>query len=161
MDADDWLSHPSPDELVITHPYAIAKGITHAGGAGRVIATGPTIGKNADCIIVPVRERGVGEVQAVECINAQGKKCTFGPKSGGYLLLGNTLDKSVPWHVAEGWADAFTVVWHWPNHDGSTRDNCVCAVAFGKGNLDKCAEQIIEHHAPDEIILLHDAETSK
>lgn len=160
MDADDWLCHPSPDELVITHPYAINKGITSAGGAARGIATGPTIGKNADCIIVPIRENGIGKVQAVECINAQGDKCGFGPKSGGYLLLGNTLDKSIPWYVAEGWADAFSLVWHWPNPDGSKPDNCACAAAFGK-ELDKCAELIIEHHAPDEIIIVHDAKTRK
>lgn len=151
MDADDWLSHPSTDETVASHPYAIAKGISHAGGAGRVVATGPTIGRNQDCIIVPIRERGVGEVQAVECINAQGKKCTFGPKAGGYLLLGNTLDKTIPWFVAEGWASAYSTIWHLPNPDGGKPDNCVCAVAFGKSNLDNCAKQIEEHHNPDKI----------
>jgi putative DNA primase/helicase len=161
MQADNWLSQPSPDELVITHPYAIKKGITSAGGAGRGIATGPNIGKNADCIIVPIRERGVGRVQAVECINARGDKCTFGPKSGGYLLLGNTRDKTIPWFVAEGWADSYSAVWHWPNPDGSKRDNCACAVAFGKGSLDQCAEQIAEHHAPDKITILVDGERFK
>ena len=143
-----------PDELVITHPYAIAKGIESTGGAARGIATGPTIGKNADCIIVPVRERGIGKVIAVECINPQGNKCTFGPKSRGYLLLGNTRDKSIPWYVAEGWASAYSMVFHWPNPDGSKWDNCACAVSFGKGNLDHCAEQIAEHHAPDKLTIM-------
>jgi putative DNA primase/helicase len=151
---DDWLSHPSPDELVNTHPYAIAKGVDATGGAARGIATGSEIGKKADCLIIPIRERGVGKVQAVECINAEGKKQTFGPKSGGYLLLGNTLDKSVPWFVAEGWASAYSTVWHLPNPDGSKPDNCVCAVSFGKANLDHCAQQIVEHHAPDKITIL-------
>jgi hypothetical protein len=161
MQADNWLSQPSTDELIVAHPYVIAKGITHAGGAGVGNATGGIIGKNADCIIVPIREHGIGKVQAVECINSNGKKQTFGPKSGGYLLLGNALDKSVPWYVAEGWADAYSVVWHWPNEDGSKHDNSVCAVAFGKGNLENCAKQILEHHDPDEITVLHDAERSK
>jgi putative DNA primase/helicase len=154
MHADDWLSHPSPDELVITHPYAIKKDIAGAGGAARGIATGRLIGKNADCIIVPIRERGIGKVQAVECINADGAKQTFGPKSGGYLLLGNTLDKSIPWFVCEGWASAYSTIWHLPNPDGSKPDNCACAVSFGKGNLDNCAKQIAEHHAPDKITIL-------
>jgi putative DNA primase/helicase len=162
MQADNWLSQPSPDESIATHPYAVAKGITHAGGAGRVIATGSKIGKNADCIIVPVRERGIGKVQAVECINPEGRKQTFGPKSGGYLLLGNTLDKSIPWFVVEGWADAYSVIWHLNNPDGSKRDNCVCAVAFGKGNLENCAKQILQHHDPDnDVLVIHDAERSR
>ena len=161
LDDDAWLSNPSPDETVALHPYAIAKGITHAGGAGIGIASGRIIGRNQNCIIVPIRERGVGEVQAVECISGQsldGKwpKQTFGPKSGGYLLLGNTLDKSVPWYVAEGWADAYTAVWHWPNEDGSKRDNSVCAIAFGKGNLGSCAKQVEAHHDPDEITIIQE-----
>ena len=156
MQADDWLSHPSPDELVLTHPYAIAKGITHAGGAGRGFATGSIIGKRADCLIIPIREQGVGKVQAVECINPQGKKQTFGPKSGGYLLLGNTLDKSIPWFVCEGWASAYSTIWHLPNPDGGKHDNCVCAVSFGKANLDHCADQIEAHHDPDEITIIRE-----
>ena len=154
MQGDDWLSHPSPDVSVAAHPYAIAKGVTHAGGTGRYQASGRIVGKKADCLIIPIRERGIGKVQAVECINADGKKQTFGPKSGGYLLLGNTLDKSIPWFVAEGWASAYSMVWHWPNPDGSKTDNCVCAVSFGKGNLDHCAQQIAEHHAPDKVTIM-------
>jgi hypothetical protein len=161
MQADDWLSHPSPDELVSTHPYAIAKGITHAGGAGITTASGRVIGRNQDCIIVPIRENGTGKVQAVEVINPDGIKQTFGPKAGGYLLLGNTLDKSIPWYVVEGWADAYSTVWHLNNRDGSKRDNCACAVAFGKPNLDNCAKQILEHHEPDKILVINDAERRK
>jgi len=154
MAADDWLSHVSPDKCIISHPYAIAKSIDSTGGASRGRATGSQIGKNADCLIIPIRENGIGKVQAVECINPDGVKQTFGPKSGGYLLLGNTLDKSIPWFVCEGWASAYSTVWHLPNPDGSKRDNCVCAVSFGKTNLDHCAQQIAEHHAPDKITIL-------
>ena len=154
MESDNWLSHPSLEESVATHPYAIKKEITSTGGAARGIATGSIIGKRADCIIVPIRERGVGKVQAVECINANGAKQTFGPKSDGYLLLGNTLDKSIPWFVTEGWASAFSTIWHLPNPDGSKPDNCACAVSFGKGNLNNCAEQIAEHYTPEKISIL-------
>lgn len=161
MLADNWLSHPSPDESVAAHPYAGAKGITHAGGAVRGIASGKVIGKNADCIIVPIREHGIGGVKAVECINPDGKKQTFGSKSGNYLLLGNTLDKSIPWYVVEGWADGYSAVWHLDNLDGSKRDNCAGAIAFGKANLDKCANQIQEHHNPATITIICDGERSK
>ncbi len=148
MQADDWLAHPSPDELVITHPYAIAKGIDSAGGAARGIATGSVIGKRADCLIVPIREHGDGKVQGVQCINPNGAKQTFGSLSGGYLLLGNTLDKSIPWYVAEGWASVYSVVFHHQDKSGA------CACAFGKNQINKCAEDISTHHDPDEIIRL-------
>ncbi|MDC1286290.1 PriCT-2 domain-containing protein [Gammaproteobacteria bacterium] len=157
MHADDWLSHPSPDESVATHPYAIKKEITSTGGAARGFATGRIIGKNADCIIVPIRERGIGRVQAVECINPQGRKQTFGAKSGGYLLIGaHNENKSIPWYIAEGWASAYATVFQNPNPDGSKWDNCICAVSFGKSNLDACFDQIAEHHAPDSIIVQYE-----
>jgi putative DNA primase/helicase len=156
IQADDWLSNPGPDVSVAAHPYAIAKDITHAGGAGRHQASGSIIGKRADCLIIPIREHGTGKMQAVECINPQGKKQTFGPKSGGYLLLGNTLDKSSPWYVCEGWASAYSMVWHWPNPDDSKPDNSVCAVSFGKANLDHCAEQIEAYHDPYEITIIRE-----
>jgi hypothetical protein len=148
MDAEDWLSHPSPDELVITHPYAIAKGIDSAGGAARGIASGSIIGKGSDCLIIPIHKHGDGKVQGVQCINPDGAKQTFGSLSGGYLLLGNTLDKITPWYVAEGWASAYSVVFHHQKKSG------VCAVAFGKGQIKKVAEDISAHHDPSEIIRL-------
>ena len=148
MQADDWLSHPSADVSVAAHPYAIAKGITHAGGAARGIASGRVIGKRADCLIVPIREHGAGKVQGVQCINPDGDKQTFGSLSGGYLLLGNTLDKTIPWYVAEGWASAYSVVFHHQQH------SAICACSFGKGNNNKCAEDISTHHDPAEVIRL-------
>jgi putative DNA primase/helicase len=157
MQADDWLSHSSPDEFVITHRYAIAKSIDSAGGAARGIASGSIIGKNIDSIIVPVREHGIGKVLAVQCISNQcidGKwpKQNFGSLLGGYLLLGNTLDKTLPWYVAEGWSSAFSVVFHHQKKSG------VCACAFGKGHINKVAEDISAHHDPDEIIRLWEAD---
>jgi putative DNA primase/helicase len=153
MQANDWLAHPSPDELLITHTYAVAKGISTAGGAARGIASGSIIGKNTDTIIVPVREHGIGKVLAVQCISNQcidGKwsKQNFGSLLGGYLLLGNTLDKDIPWYVAEGWSSAYSVVFHHQKKSG------VCACAFGKGRIKKVAEYISTYHNPSEIIRL-------
>jgi len=98
----DWQTVPS-------HPYAIAKGITSSGGAARGIATGKKIGRKADCIIVPIRDIATDKLVGVQCIIGQIKQ-NFGTVSGNGLLLGNTLDKSVPWYVCEGWASAYSMV---------------------------------------------------
>jgi hypothetical protein len=148
MQADDWLSQPSPDKSVATHPYAIAKGLTHAGGAGRGIASGSIIGKNSDCIIVPIRTIETDKVQGVQCINPEGRKQTFGSVSGGGLILGNTLDKSLTWYVCEGWASAVSMVFH------HQKGNGVCAASFGKGRQKEVAELIEQAYQPDEIVIL-------
>jgi putative DNA primase/helicase len=145
MDDDNWLAHPSPDETVITHPYAIAKRIVSAGGAVRGIASGRIIGKNADCIIVPIRMDGDGAVQGVQCINPDGAKQTFGSMTGGYLLIGNTLDKGQIWYVLEGWASAYALVVHHLNGEACA------AVSFGKGNQQKVAEMIAHTHKPQRV----------
>ena len=48
----------------------------------------------------------------MQCINAQGQKQTFGPRSGNAYICGNTLDKSLRFFIVEGWADAFSMVHH-------------------------------------------------
>jgi putative DNA primase/helicase len=155
MQADDWLSHPSPDELIITHPYAIAKRIVSAGGAARGIASGGIIGKNADCLIVPIRENGTGKVQGVQCISGQPvddkwPKQTFGSMTGGYLLLGNTKNKDQIWYVLEGWASAYAMVFH------HLKGNACAAVSFGKTNQRKVAELVAEHHKPERVRILQE-----
>lgn len=57
-------------------PYAIAKGIDWHAGAGRGIASGKVIGRNADCIIVPVKDMA-GKLTAVQCINADAVSLVF------------------------------------------------------------------------------------
>ena len=146
--AELWLASEFADEIVGAHAYAVAKGITWAAGAGRTTASGSRIGRNADCLVVPIRTDGTGKVQAVQVINAEGAKQTFGPIKGGCLVLGNTLDLSIPWYVAEGWASAVSVVFH--HHRG----NAVCAAAFGKSNLDPAAEILARVFAPPEITIL-------
>jgi hypothetical protein len=150
MQDDNWLSSPSPDELVITHSYAIAKGIESAGGAGRGIASGKLIGKQSDCLIVPIRNIETNKLQGVQCINTGGVKQSFGAVSGGALILGNTLDKSLVWYVCEGWASAYSTVFHHQNGNG------VCACSFGKSNLDNTAKLIAKNHQPEEIVILRE-----
>jgi len=141
---DNWLID-NTDTLVTSHPYAISRCIKSAGGAGRIIATGSVIGKNADCIIVPIRNIHTNKVQGVQCINGESDKQNFGVINGGALILGNDLDKSLPWYVCEGWASAFATVFHHQNGNG------VAICAFGKPNLDNTARLIEQVHNPDVI----------
>jgi putative DNA primase/helicase len=148
MLADNWLDHLSPDVSVMAHPYAVAKGIESAGGLGRGIASGKLIGKQSDCLIVPIRNIQSNKVQGVQCINPDGVKQSFGSVSGGALILGNTLDKTLIWYVCEGWASAYSTVFHHQNGNG------ICACSFGKSNLDNTAKLIAKIHQPEEIIIL-------
>ena len=143
-----YLASNNDDSQVMAHPYSIKKGIESAGGAGRGIVSGALVGKPADCIIVPIRNIETDKVQGVQCINTEGAKQTFGAVSGGALLLGNTLNKSLIWYVCEGWASAYSVVFH------HQKGNGVCACSFGKSNLDKVAELIAEVYQPDEMAII-------
>lgn len=143
-----WLAADCHDSTVAGHQYAKDKGIDWAAGAGRGNASGSIIGPNADCIIVPIRTIETNKVQGVQCINAQGSKQTFGSISGGALILGNTLDKSLPWYVAEGWATAVAIVFHHQHGNG------VCAASFGKSNQQNVAELIDKTLKPKEVIIL-------
>lgn len=134
-----------------SHPNAMAKGIDWAAGAARGIASGRVIGQNADCIIVPARDLHTNRVAAVQCINPEGVKQTFGPISGHGFICGNTLNKSIRWFVVEGWADAVSMVFH--HYAG----NAVAFAAFGKGSMDKLAEKVVEVYAPDQLVILEDA----
>ncbi len=140
----DWQNVPD-------HPYAVAKGIDWSAGAARVTASGRVIGQNADCVIVPIRDLKTNKVAAVQCINAEGKKQTFGALTGNGFICGNTLDKSIRWFVVEGWADAVSMVFH--HYDG----NAVAFAACGKSSMDKLAEKVVEVYAPDQLIILEDA----
>lgn len=148
-----WLAANTGDEIVAGHRYAIGKGIDWAAGAGRGVASGKVIGRNSDCIIVPIYNIEANRVQAIQCINADGNKQTFGPVSGGSLILGNTLDLSLPWYVCEGWASAVSMVFH--HHNG----NGVCACAFGKSNQDLVAQAIAGVYQPKEIIVLREQDS--
>jgi len=148
--AEIWLRADTRDGVVTAHAYAQHKGITSAGGAGRAVVSGRVVGRNADCIVVPIRDAAQRKVVGVQCINTSGAKQTFGTVTGNCLLLGNTLDKNLPWFLAEGWASAYSMVFH---HQAG---NGVCAAAFGKGNLDTVAHRLAEVFAPREIIILRE-----
>jgi putative DNA primase/helicase len=150
MLADNWLDHPSPDVSVMAHPYAVAKGIESAGGVGRGKASGKLIGKQSDCLIVPIRNIQSNKVQGVQCISTDGVKQSFGSVSGGALILGNSMDKTLIWYVCEGWASAYSTVFHHQNGNGA------CACSFGKSNLDNTAKLIAKIHQPEEIIILRE-----
>lgn len=147
-----WLAADPSDDVVGAHPYAIRKGIRWAAGAARGKASGKVIGRDPDCVIVPVRDLETNKVVAVQCINSEGAKQTFGRVGGHGLLLGNTLDPSLPWYVCEGWASTVSVVFHHLKGHG------VGAVAFGKSNLEAVANRVAEAFAPDEIVILREVD---
>lgn len=109
-------------DVVSSHPYAVKKGITHDFGARRGQATGRVVGRNADCIILPLRSWD-HQVVGVEVINWEGAKQTFGNK--GVLVLGYP-EESETIHICEGWATAWACAQLRPKSFG-------CIVSFGGG----------------------------
>ena len=149
-----WLNarRRRQDADITSHAYAITKGIESAGGAGRANASGKIIGRDSDCIVIPIRDIQTEKVQGVQCINPEGRKQTFGSMSGNGLLLGNTLDKHIPWYVCEGWASAYSMVFH------HYKGNAVCGCAFGKHNMDRLAQAVVDKYAPDIITILEEVD---
>ena len=147
-----WLRANKDDNAVGSHPYARQKRIGWAAGAGRVSASGRIIGRDADCLVIPIKTVADERVVSVQCINIHGRKQTFGPMGeDGCLLLGNTLDRSIPWVVVEGWADAVSLAFH------IYRGNAVGICAFGISRMEKVARAVADHYRPDEIVILEDA----
>jgi putative DNA primase/helicase len=147
-----WARVDREDSLVASHPYAAAKAIDWACGAGRAIVQGTwsRIGANADCIVVPIRTPE-GELCAVECLSdrrdASGKfqRQSFGAKNRGWLTIGNDLAPNIPRHCVEGWATGARLAAY-------KRDCCVY-VAFGSGRLSAVAEAV-ERMAPGSDVLI-------
>lgn len=146
-----WNQSQEPDAFVACHPYAQRKGITWAAGARRGNASGRLIGRGADCIVVPAKSV-TGDLQAIQCIDPEGKKQSFGCIKNSFLLVGNTLDKSLPWYVCEGWASAVSLVFH------HCKGNAVCAVSFGSHNLENVAQLIADHYQPDEVVIIREVD---
>lgn len=139
-------------EGVAFHPYAKKKRITWDAGARRhKLVSGRVVGKEADCILVPLRDPVTFNVVAVQAINASGAKQTFGPVKGHGFSCGNTKDKHAPWFVVEGWADAVSLVFH------HYRGNACAFAACGKGSMDFLANHLIEVYRPDSVIVVEDA----
>jgi len=136
---------------VETHPYAIAKGIDWSAGAKRGKVSGCVIGKDQDCVIVPIRDLCTDKVVGVQCINPKGDKQTFGSLSGNGFICGNTLNRNLRWFVVEGWADAISMVFH--HYQG----NAMAFAACGKSSMDTLANRVAEVFKPDKVIILEDA----
>ncbi len=134
---------------VSQHPYAVRKGITHPFGAGRGLVVGSVVGQNADCIIVPVREHGTGEVVAVQAINDAGAKQTFGALADDFLLLGDERDLNATWYATEGWASGYAL--------RSLDRHSVVIISFGLGRLHKVAKLAAERYSPARILIVEDA----
>jgi phage/plasmid primase-like uncharacterized protein len=144
-----WAAVDRSDDAVASHPYAQAKGIDWHAGAGRATVSGRIVGKGADCLVIPIREIANGNIAAVQAINRDGAKQTFGPVKGCAFICGNDLDATSGWFVVEGWADAVSV---FRQFHGS----CVFA-AMGK-DFRALTERIVAHYQPRHLVLLEDAE---
>lgn len=133
------------------HPYLQRKRIDWAAGARRGLVSGRVVGRNADCVIVPIRDVSTFEVVAIQAINQDGKKQTFGNIKGHAFLCGNELDRQLPWYVVEGWADGIAMAF--AVHEG----NAFCAAAMGKQNMRAVAEGLASRYQPKKILILEDA----
>jgi phage/plasmid primase-like uncharacterized protein len=94
---------------------------------------------------------------AVECLSEHrdpaGKflRQSFGPKSAGWLTLGDDLDPHLPRYVVEGWATGVKML----EHMGG---NCAVYVAFGQGRLRAVAEEIERRWPGSEVIVCTEAD---
>lgn len=150
-----WGRVNRDDAVVASHPYAIAKRLHGAFGAGRTRASGKLIGNDADCLIVPVRNPD-GVLVAVEALSEHrdpaGKflRQSFGPKSQGWLVLGDDRDPHLPRYVVEGWATGAKLLEH-------LKGQVTIYIAFGAGRLRAVAEEV-EHRWPgSEVVICQEA----
>lgn len=143
-----WLSSTATDEVVASHPYCQLKRIDRAYGTARGMVSGAVVGMGADCIIVPLKSPG-GTFKGVEVIGApvwdaekqkhSTPKQTFGSK--GCLILGNTLDKSLPVYIVEGFADAVSI-WR-------MKGNVVAVAVFGGFKRQEFYANLFEQKNPN------------
>ena len=145
-----WEQADRSDAAVASHPYAIRKGIDYHAGIGRVTASGRVIGRNADCLIAPVRSIATGELTAVEVINADGEKQDFGTVRGSAFRLGDPRDRAARWYVVEGIADAISVF--------VEKHRSVVFAAMGLGCFDHVIQQIKTHYQPPRLMVLEDGQ---
>jgi putative DNA primase/helicase len=141
-----WGPARRDDDYVASHPYCQRKGIKHAAGAGRARVSGKLIGQDADCIVVPLRDLFTEQLVGVECINAEGKKQTFGSK--GVVILGNDLDPRIPTRIFEGWATTAVTVFG----DAFFKGNACGIVAGGKARLMKVAADAVKKYDREVLV---------
>ena len=145
-----WQRSAYIDELEdgLNHTYLVAKGIDFQAGVKRGAVYGSVVGADADCIIVPVRTIPNRQLQGVECINAEGKKQTFGKKLGGCFMFGDERQQDCCWYVHEGWASAAVSF----RYHGARVSVC----AFGKSQLDSVAKALADTYQPEEIKVMRE-----
>ena len=152
-----WAAANNNDDHVAEHPYCLQKGIDRAYGAARCVVSGSIVGHNSDCIAVPMRSlegnfKGA-EVIGIPVWDAKAKKHvtpkqTFGSK--GVLVLGNSLDLTIPVYIVEGWADGVSL-WR-------QLGDVVVMVVFGdRKRQDHYAHGLNEHNPARDYILVRDA----
>jgi hypothetical protein len=141
-------------QTVPGHPYACAKRIWWPAGAGRVRASGRLIGRDADCIVVPIRGPDENLV-AVEVLSEHrdpaGKflRQSFGPKRQGWLILGNDRDRTVARYVCEGWATGAKLM--------EFMGNCCIYVSFGAGRMAAVAAEVERRWPGSEVTICAEA----
>ena len=139
------------DPVVAAHAYADRKRIGHAFGAGRAVVSGCVVGRDADCIVVPIRLGGVGEPVAMQAISTSGAKQTFGQLGDAFLLLGDERDPRSHWFVCEGWATAYA--FH------RLYRPAVTCISFGKGRLAGVAGSVTRLFAPARLVIAEEFDT--
>lgn len=139
------------DGDVISHPYMTSKGLTTPGPLRRKIVTGRVVGSRQDCLVVPAREISTGKVTGVQVINRKGAKQSFGNLRGSACILGNSLSRSLPWFVVEGYADAYSMAHH--IFDGQA----CAAMAFSNNQLVPAANALVDRFQPNMIMIVDDA----
>ena len=141
-----WCRSNTDDDYVGSHAYSVAKEISWAAGAGRATLSGSIVGENADCLVVPIYNFMTELLQGVQCINAEGKKQSFGKVKEGGLIIGNNLRQDKVWAIAEGWASTVACV-HWHRFD--------CAIcSFGKSRFDEVFDLVDKRFSPIEIKMM-------
>lgn len=139
--AEPWANVTRLDTTVAAHSYCRRKSINRAFGAARLNERG------RDLLVVPIKTHGTGELLAVQTIDPDGGKLTYGRMDDaggtpGYLLLGDERDTHHTWVVVEGWATAWAVA-------GSLhrlRRPAPVLVAFGSSRMEKVAEGARTHY---------------
>jgi putative DNA primase/helicase len=140
-------------EGVQFHTYAKKKDILFEAGAARHKSVwGRVVGQSSDCILVPITDFRKGEIVAVQAINGNGEKQTFGSVKNCGFVIGDTSNTHLDWIVVEGWADAVsTHVMHWSMES-------VVFAACGSHNMKPLAETLLKVFSPDKnITILEDA----
>lgn len=97
-----WASADPTEPFVVAHPYAQRKGIPTRFGAARASVRGLVVGRDADCLVIPMHDHVTSDFCGVECINVAGQKQTFGNK--GCFKVGDFSNPQPIIHVCEGWA---------------------------------------------------------